>query len=162
MLDRLRRLQQLRDAAESLVVQQKTKRFDADLAIADVLMPVDARAERLLRVVEVEGADVVDADVLIERINRSLVIVAIAQLITRGEHVAGIEAGIQVPEYCRALAVFRQAQESSQAAVALRMSKEVDEPASIFQHRAGLRLQVKVKELYAEWESASAAVDGLN
>src|SRR2546421_10422491 len=70
VLDRLRRLQQLRDAAESLVIQQKTKRFYADLAIADVLMPVDARAERLLRIVEVKRADVFEADVRCERVDR--------------------------------------------------------------------------------------------
>src|SRR3954451_21843471 len=91
MLDRLRRLQQFRDAAEALVVQQKSKGLDADLAVADVLMPVDPRAERLLRVVEMKRADVFDSDVRFERIDRPLVIVAIAKLVSRGEDVAGIE-----------------------------------------------------------------------
>src|SRR4051812_13310081 len=70
MLYRLRRLEQFRDAAESLIVQQKSKRIDADLAVADVLMPVDARAERLLRVVEMKRTDVFDSDVRRERVDR--------------------------------------------------------------------------------------------
>src|SRR3954451_17049993 len=91
MLDRLRRLQQFRDAAEALVVQQESKGLDTDLSVADVLMPVDARAERLLRIVEMKRADVFDSDVRFERIDRPLVIVAIAKLVSRGEDVAGIE-----------------------------------------------------------------------
>src|SRR3954452_937659 len=91
MFDRLRRLQQFRDAAEALVIQQETKGLDADLAVADVLMPIDARAERLLRVIEMKRADVFDSDVRFERIDRPLVIVAIAKLVSRGEDVAGIE-----------------------------------------------------------------------
>src|SRR5881392_1607564 len=91
MLDRLRRLQQLGDAAEPPIVQKKAKRFHSDLAVADVLMPIDARAERLFRIVEVKRADVGDADVLIERLDRSLVIVTVAELVSRGEDVAGVE-----------------------------------------------------------------------
>src|SRR3954451_12740329 len=91
MLDRLRRLQQFRDAAEALIIQQEAKGLDADLAVADVLMPVDARAERLLRIVEMKRADIFDSDVRFERIDRPFVIVAIAKLVSRGEDVAGIE-----------------------------------------------------------------------
>src|SRR3954453_17548175 len=91
VLDRLRRLQQFRDAAEALVVQQEAKGLDTDLAVADVLMPVDARAERLLRVVEMKRADVVNSDVRFERIDCPFVIVAIAEFVSRGEDVARIE-----------------------------------------------------------------------
>src|SRR4051812_5941335 len=97
MLDRLRRLEQFRDAAEARVVQQEAKRLDADLAVADVLMAVDARAERLLRVVEMKRADVFDSDVRFERIDRPLVIVAIAKLVSRSEDVAGIETDADAP-----------------------------------------------------------------
>src|SRR3954449_12512385 len=55
VLDRLWRLDQFRDAAEARIVQQKSKGIDADLAVADVLMAVDARAERLLRIADLGG-----------------------------------------------------------------------------------------------------------
>ena len=91
MLDRLRRLEQFRDAAEARVVEEESEGFDADLAVADVLVAVDARAERLLRVVEMKGADVGDADVRVESVDRPLVVVAIAELVSRCEDVAGVE-----------------------------------------------------------------------
>src|SRR3954451_4649400 len=97
MLDRLRRLQQFRDAAEARVVQQEAKGLDADLAVADVLMPVDARAERLLRIVEMKRADIFDSDMRFERIDRPLVFVAIADLVSRGEDVARIETDADAP-----------------------------------------------------------------
>src|ERR1051326_3689747 len=62
VLDFLRRFEQLGDAPEARVVEDGAERVDADLPLADVLVAVDARAERLLRVAEGEGADPVDAD----------------------------------------------------------------------------------------------------
>src|SRR3954452_14006810 len=91
VLDRIRRLQQFGDAAEALVVQQKSKGLDADLAVADVLMPIDTRPKRLLRIVEMERADVFDSDVRCECVDRPLVVIAVAEFVSRGEDVAGIE-----------------------------------------------------------------------
>ena len=42
VLDLFRRLQQLRDSAESLVIEQKRESVESDLAVADVLMTIHA------------------------------------------------------------------------------------------------------------------------
>ena len=108
--------QQFGDATEARVVQQKTKRVDADLALADVLMPVDARSERFLRIVEMKRANVLDPDVRRERINGPLVVVAVAELVSRGEDVARIEtdadALLVVDERDDAAQLFERAAET--------------------------------------------------
>ena len=91
-LDRLRRLEQFRDAREARVVEKRGGTLEADLPFADVLVAVDARAERLLRVVEVKRADVVDADVPLHLVDRALVAVARADLVAGREDVAGVDA----------------------------------------------------------------------
>src|SRR5436309_3529448 len=72
VLDLLRRLDQLRDAPEADVVEDVAEALDADLALADVLVTVDARAERLLRVVEMERADPGDTDVGLDLVDGAL------------------------------------------------------------------------------------------
>jgi len=47
-LDGLRRFEQFRDEAETCIVEQKPERLEAKLALADVLMAVDAAATSLL------------------------------------------------------------------------------------------------------------------
>src|ERR1041385_4988775 len=72
MLDILRRLQHFGDAAETRVVDDVREGVAADGALADVLVAVDARAEGLLRVVEVKRADVLDADVALHLVDPQL------------------------------------------------------------------------------------------
>jgi hypothetical protein len=57
-----------------------------------VLVAIDARAEALLRIVEVERADVLDADMAFEVVDRPLVAVARPQLVAGREDVAGVDA----------------------------------------------------------------------
>ena len=70
VLDFFRRLQQLRDAAESLVVEQEAERVEAELPVTDVLVPVDARSKTSLRIVQMKQANVPDADVPLEFLHR--------------------------------------------------------------------------------------------
>src|ERR1043166_3640273 len=72
VLDFLRRFEQLGDAPEARVVEDVAESVDADLTLANVLVAVDARAERLLRVVEVEGAALVDVGVALDLCGRAL------------------------------------------------------------------------------------------
>src|SRR5438046_2095834 len=76
VLDLFRRLQQLRDATESLVVEQEAESVEAELSVADVLVPVDARSESLFRIVQVKEANILDADVSLEVFDRLFVRVA--------------------------------------------------------------------------------------
>ena len=61
-------------SAKAAVVQQEAERFHAQLAAADVCVAVDARAERFLAVVEVKRATDLQADGLVERGHRRLVV----------------------------------------------------------------------------------------
>src|SRR5207244_4555376 len=73
VLDLLGSLQKLGDTAEALVVEKKTKRFQAELAVADVFVAVDARPQRLLRIVQVKQSDIPHANRRVELLNRTLV-----------------------------------------------------------------------------------------
>src|ERR1051326_7252953 len=86
------RRQQLGEAPEARVVEDEAEGVDADFSLADVLMPVDARAERLLRVVEVERADLADAGVAVDLVDDALPSVARADVVAGGEDVAGVDA----------------------------------------------------------------------
>src|SRR5688572_30268063 len=55
-------------------------------------MPIDARSERLFRVVEMERTDVLDADVFLEIVDRPFVLTRGTDVVTGGEDVAGIDA----------------------------------------------------------------------
>src|SRR5438874_1056923 len=92
MFDLLWRFQQLRDAAEALIVEKEAKSFETDLSVADVLVTVDSRSERLLRIVEMEKSHIADADVFFNRLDRLFIAGARAQFIARRENVTGIEA----------------------------------------------------------------------
>ncbi len=92
MLDRLRRLQQFGQAGEAGVVEEHAEGFQADLSLTDVLVPVDTRAERLLRVVEVEGTDVIEADEALDLSRQPLVAVTGPDVVAGGKDVAGVDA----------------------------------------------------------------------
>jgi hypothetical protein len=92
VLDLLGRFQQLGDSAESLVVEQKPEGVQAELAIANVFMAVDARPEGFLRVVQMKEANVPSSDVAFERIDAVLVRVACTKVVAGCEDVACVEA----------------------------------------------------------------------
>src|ERR1043165_5684496 len=92
VLDFLWRLEQLRDAPEARVGDDGAEGLRADASLADVLVAVDARAERLLRVVEGERADFADADVRVDLVDDALPSAARADVVAGGEDVAGVDA----------------------------------------------------------------------
>src|SRR5207244_950841 len=92
LLDRLRRLDHLRDPPEAWIVDHEGEGVAADLPFADVLVAVDARAERLLRVVEMKRADVLHADEALHLVDHSLPAVVRPDIVAGGEDVAGIDA----------------------------------------------------------------------
>ena len=55
-------------------------------------MSIDAAAERPFRIIEVERADVVDADVLVELLDRRFVALASANIVAGREDVARVDA----------------------------------------------------------------------
>src|SRR5689334_1789109 len=71
------------------------KRREADLAAADVFVPIDARTEILLAVVEMKGLDAIEADRVVELAKRAQILFALGEGIARGEQVAGIDADAQ-------------------------------------------------------------------
>src|SRR5688572_18862803 len=56
----LRRLEQHRQRGETAVVENPAERFQAETALADVLVAIDAAAARLLGVVEVKGGEAIE------------------------------------------------------------------------------------------------------
>ena len=63
-----------------------------EAALADVLVPIDAAAARLLRVVQVKHLDAVEADDAIERLERLAIALFGADVVAGGQQVAGVEA----------------------------------------------------------------------
>ena len=58
------------EIAEAWIVDEPSKGFDADAALTDVLVAIDAAAERPLRVVQVEHLQAIDADETLELLER--------------------------------------------------------------------------------------------
>src|ERR1700730_15803369 len=85
-------LQAHREAEEARVVQQTSERFGPEMALADMLMAIDARMKGLERIVETTRDQALDSDVLVQLRKRALVAFAAAQIIPRGEGMLGVEA----------------------------------------------------------------------
>ena len=66
--------------------------FQADVAITDILVPVDAGAERDLGVVRVDGAEAVESDSIVELGHGGFDAVRIGYAVSRAEAVLGVEA----------------------------------------------------------------------
>jgi hypothetical protein len=66
--------------------------FEADVAEAEVPVAVDARIIRGARVVEVDGAHVLDTDVVVERFESGREAVLFAEVVAGGEGVGRVEA----------------------------------------------------------------------
>ena len=60
--------------AKRRIVEQMAKRLESQLAAADVFVPIDARAQRLLAVVDVKRLDALEADDAVEFVDRGLVL----------------------------------------------------------------------------------------
>lgn len=88
-------LQHLGDSAETLIVEKEGKAVGSDLTSSDVFMSVDSGSQRLLRVIEMECADVLDAYMAIDLGDGALVPAASSDVIARGKDVAGINADAQ-------------------------------------------------------------------
>ncbi len=82
---------------EAGVVYQEAEGREPHHALADVLVPVHPAPERLLRVVEVEGEHVAEADGRVELRHGPVVAVLGGDVITGGEHVARVHAGAGAP-----------------------------------------------------------------
>src|SRR5215204_6052992 len=88
----LGRLEQHRQAREARIRQQPPERFEAETALADVLVPIDTAAARFLRVVQVKDLDPVEADDPIERLEGLPVPLFGGDIVSRRQQVAGVEA----------------------------------------------------------------------
>ena len=61
-----RRLDEPREPPQFWMIDQRCEPTAADASLADVLVPVDARAEGPLRIVEMQGAQMFQAHSMIE------------------------------------------------------------------------------------------------
>ena len=73
------------------MIDQRCEPTAADASLADVLVPVDTRAESPLRIVEVQGAQMFQAHSLIEGAQHLADTLGGAEIPARGEQVAGVE-----------------------------------------------------------------------
>src|SRR5256885_4362452 len=87
-----RNLQESGNLPESLVIDQVAEGNRADLALADVLVPVDPGSERFHRIVEVEGVDGFDPQHLVESFESRCQAFRGGDVVAGGEHVAGVQA----------------------------------------------------------------------
>ena len=84
--------EQERDLGEGRVGHQRAEAFEADHAVADVLVPVTHAAEAELGVVGVDGDEPFEADEPAELLHRDFTAFARREVVAHREGVAGIEA----------------------------------------------------------------------
>src|SRR5256885_1288237 len=87
-----RNLQEPGNVAESLVIDELAEGNRTDLALADVLVTVDAGSERFHRIVEVEGVDGSDPQHLVECFEGRRQALLRGDVVAGGEYVAGVQA----------------------------------------------------------------------
>ena len=68
---RLRRLEQHRQTLKPAIVDDAAERLEPDATLADVLVAIDAAAERPLRVVQVKDLQAIEADQAPESVERA-------------------------------------------------------------------------------------------
>ena len=90
-----RDLQEERHVAQQRVRDECLEAGAADETVADVLMQVAAGAELRLRVVAVDGRDVLGADLALQFVHRRGDAVGRADVIAGGERMAGIDADLR-------------------------------------------------------------------
>jgi len=74
------------------VVEEGTEGLEADLPLPDMLVPIQPRPEPLLGVVQVEGAEPVQANQPVEGLERGCEPFLAADIVAGREEVAGVEA----------------------------------------------------------------------
>src|SRR5579859_1697812 len=100
----LRKLDDAGDGFEARIVDQPPEGIKTDLADADLVVAIDALAERFLRIVEVERRDPTNADLFVELGEKSIVPAGGAKVVTGREAVLGVEAyGEAIAERSRML-----------------------------------------------------------
>ena len=88
----LRRLQDAGMLGEALVVEEQAKRFAAQLAFADVRVPVDAAPRPFFESLRWKTRKPVEADDVVECLHRGRVDLRVADVVAGGKDVAGVEA----------------------------------------------------------------------
>src|SRR5205814_10449831 len=88
----LRRLEQHRQIAEAAIVHEASERLEPEAPVADVLVAIDAAAERPLRVVQVKHLQPIEADQPLELLEGRRVAAGRADLVAGGEQMARVEA----------------------------------------------------------------------
>ena len=85
-------LNQDRFAGESWVLQQPPKRLETDEALANVFMPIDSAAARLLGVVAVKNLESIESHEPVERFERFVVARRVGDVVPGGEQVTSVKA----------------------------------------------------------------------
>ena len=85
-------LEHVRHALEARLGQERGHPALADLAVAEVHVAVAVRAERVHRVVAVQRAEPVEPDDAVELVEHLGQVVRGADVVARGEQVAGVQA----------------------------------------------------------------------
>src|SRR5271166_685163 len=88
----LRSLEHLRDFAEARLAHDVAERIEADLPLADVLVPVHARIERRFRIVQMQGRQPVASDEMIKACEYPLDADRGGDVVAAGEEMRSIEA----------------------------------------------------------------------
>src|SRR5207253_639072 len=85
-------LDHLRNLDEPGIVQEPTERGEAEEAVTDMLVTIEAGAQAGTRVVEMEGEDSSESDVGGDLVDDAVPRALAADVITRGEEMAGVDA----------------------------------------------------------------------
>lgn len=80
------------EVAESPVAQEQAEGLEAEVTAADVGVAIDAAAEGFFRVVEVQGAELLEADGAVELAEGVAVVAGGVEAVSGGEDVAGVDA----------------------------------------------------------------------
>jgi hypothetical protein len=88
----LGRLEQHRHGPRTGGRSAAAERLEPEAALADVLVPIDTAAARLLRVVQVEHLEPLEANDAVERIERRPVALVRPEVVSRRHQVAGVQA----------------------------------------------------------------------
>lgn len=99
--------------AETVVIEEQTKAFQANLALADMLVPVNPAAAPFLGIIEMEEMDAVAANVPLQLGEGLHIPGSGAEVIPGGKDVAGIDADAELFSIA---AVFEQPAQLLEAA----------------------------------------------
>src|SRR2546422_3553742 len=98
-----REFEAARKVPEALLVHEETKRILPELPLPDIRVAVELRSEVAHRIVQVDRADSPESDGLFDRPEERLVAFPQAEVVARGERVAGVDADPESIRMGRAL-----------------------------------------------------------